>query len=386
MDPAAQRLIHNLHHPARGTPYQYVAVVTGGGAQAMAMLLGVPGASKAILEVLVPYHQRSLVGFLGREPDQNCSAETSKLMARRAIERARYLAPGQRVAGIGCTASLATDRPKKGDHRAHLSIETDNGSTTWTWVFKKGERDREGEEAVLDAVLLNAMAGTFGVTDRIEENRIKGEEELIIENLPTNDSLAKLYRGEVKRLCAGVDGAFHEDADAPALLLPGSFNPLHEGHLGMAAVAARLAGKPIAFEITIDNVDKPSLIIEEVCRRVRQFTGTFPLWLTRAPTFAEKAPLFPGTTFVVGYDTADRLVQAKYYGNSEKQMAEALESIRHHACRFLVAGRSDQNRERFLTLADVAMPEQFRDLFEAIPESEFRLDLSSTQVRNWMNR
>ncbi len=386
MDPAVQRLIHNLHHPARGTAYQYAAAVTGGGAQAMALLLGVPGASKAVLEVLVPYHPRSLVGFLGREPEQNCSVETSKLMARRAIERARYLAPGQRVAGIGCTASLASDRPKKGDHRVHFSIETDNGSTTWTLTFKKGERDREGEEAVLDAVLLNAMAATFGVAERIEEKRIKGEEELHIDNLPANVSLAKLYRGEVNRLCADVDGSFSEQAETPALMLPGSFNPLHEGHLGMAAVAARLAGKPIAFEITIDNADKASLTVEEVCRRVRQFTGSFPLWLTRSPTFAAKAPLFPGTTFVVGYDTADRLVQARFYGDSEAKMAEALELIRSHGCSFLVAGRFDQNKGRFLTLDDVPMPDQFRELFEAIPEDEFRLDLSSTQVRNWMHK
>src|SRR5260370_35180872 len=82
MDPTAHRLIHNLHHPTHGSPYQYVAVVTGGGAQAMAMLLGVHGASKAVLEVLVPLHQRSLVGLLGRVHGQNCYAVTAALMAQ----------------------------------------------------------------------------------------------------------------------------------------------------------------------------------------------------------------------------------------------------------------------------------------------------------------
>src|SRR5688572_32938983 len=38
----------------------------------------------------------------------------------------------------------------------------------------------------------------------------------------------------------------------------------------------------------------------EVERRVAQFRGVGPVWVTRAATFAEKAELFPGAVFVVG--------------------------------------------------------------------------------------
>src|SRR5437764_12725625 len=99
MDPATRRLIESLHDAS----YQYVLAVTGGGTQAAAHLLNVPGGSRTILEVLVPYHVHSLSEFLGDEPEQSCSPETSRLMARRAFERARSLVPGAITAGIGCT-------------------------------------------------------------------------------------------------------------------------------------------------------------------------------------------------------------------------------------------------------------------------------------------
>lgn len=60
-------------------------------------------------------------------------------------------------------------------------------------------------------------------------------------------------------------------------------------------------------------------------------------------------------------------------------MHEALAIVRRMACRFLVAGRL--TRGHFHTLADLPIPTNFMDLFEAIPEAEFRLDLSSTELR-----
>jgi hypothetical protein len=177
----------------------------------------------------------------------------------------------------------------------------------------------------------------------------------------------------------GNDGQPCPQARLPSLLLPGAFNPLHAGHRRLAEIASQLASLPPAFELSVVNVDKPPLSADEVLRRIRQFTGFAPLWLTRAPTFLEKARLFPGALFVVGLDTAERIVAARYYSSEESRMRDALEQIGRHGCRFLVAGRADG--ERFRTLADVALPEYCCELFEAISEADFRLDLSSTQLR-----
>src|SRR5207253_2225903 len=162
-------------------------------------------------------------------------APTAALLARRARERAVWLAPGVDVLGVGCTASLRSDRPKKGDHRIHAAAATAQGVRTLSLTLAKEQRSRQGEEEV----------------------------------------------------------------------------------------AAR----------RVVNADKPPLSEAEVRRRVAQLLWKAPAWLTRAPTFVEKARLFPGAVFVVGVDTAVRIVQPRFYGGSEEGMRTAMGEIRERGCR-----------------------------------------------------
>jgi Cytidylyltransferase-like len=169
----------------------------------------------------------------------------------------------------------------------------------------------------------------------------------------------------------------------PKLLLPGSFNPLHAAHLKLAEIASKRLGQPTAFELSIANVDKPPLDRAEIERRLHQFADNAPVWLTRAPTFVEKARLFPGVVFVVGADTAARILSPRYYRDAN--LDAALSEIRAYGCRFLVAGRVDGNGT-FLNLDDLLLAVAYRDLFDAIPAEVFRMDLSSTQLRTLRKR
>src|SRR5919199_177067 len=140
MDAAVRSLVAALH----GSPWRYSLAVTGGGAGAGAWLLS--------------------------------------------------------VAGVGCTASLRSDRPKRGDHRFHLSVETDTRTLTHSLTLAKEARDREGEEEVVDRVLLNALAEAFGLPDRLPVPLLPGEE-VLRDEAPDDDAVAELLAGRVPVLC-----------------------------------------------------------------------------------------------------------------------------------------------------------------------------------------
>ena len=71
----------------------------------------------------------------------------------------------------------------------------------------------------------------------------------------------------------------------------------------------------------------------------------------------------------------------RYYGGTESKMLGAVEEIASRGCRFLVAGRTDATG-RFRTLADIAIPQQFAQIFAEIPPSRFRMDISSSELRD----
>jgi hypothetical protein len=261
----------------------------------------------------------------------------------------------------------------------HVAVHGSRRTMTYSLTLNKGDRDREGEETVVGAVLLNALAENRGVVERVSLPLLLGEE-VEVESSAV-DPLSALLHGEIRAVCMDIDGRLRCDAPPPPALLPGSFNPLHEGHLELASVAARILGVPVAFELSVVNADKPPLSRADIEHRRRQFLWRAPLWLTHAPTFATKAELFPATTFVVGVDTAIRIVAPRFYHDSEDQMAAALERTRSLGCRFLVAGRVDGDG-RFMCCEELSLPERFRDLFRGIPGGAFRCDVSSTQLRS----
>ena len=374
MDALVQRQVERLH----GSETTVVVVVAGGGSRALSWLLGVPGASRTVLEVLVPYAPAALADYLGYRPQQVVALETARDMARIAYERARFLGTGGAVAGIGSTAALATDRPKRGAHRSFISGWAVDGVTTYALTLVKGLRDRAGEDEVISRLLLRALADVSSVDFDLPLS-LDARERLDIVTQDHRDAVERFVADGVKSVTIHADGAMAAEEQVRGGVLAGSFDPLHEGHEELARVAEENLGADVTFELSIANVDKPLLEETEVRRRIAQFAGKGSVVITRAATFIEKARLFPGCTFVIGWDTAMRLVDPRYYGGAVPEMVGSLTEMRRLRCRILVAGREQDGV--FHTLENVPVPADFVEMFTPIPEEAFRHDASSTRLR-----
>lgn len=360
-----RKLVEAIH----GSPGRIVMALSGGGSRTLAELLEVPGASRTLLEAVVPYCETAMTRWVRGRPDQFCAPRTARAMALVAFHRARELGEDPEVAaGVGCTASLATDRPKRGEHRAHVGLQTAERTACWSITLEKGRRSRQEEEELVSRLVLGAVADAAGLESRPPLD-LAEHEEVETSNVVAEPAWKDLLLGTVDVVRRG---------DATSVVFPGMFNPFHVGHRQMIEVAREMLGMPVALEISIENVDKPPLDYYEIARRLGQFAEDQPVWLSRAATFVEKSRLYPGSTFLVGTDTLRRIAEPRYYGDDAACRA-ALEKITQRGCRFLVFGRNLGTG--FIRLGDLDLPESLRAICREVPAERFREDVSSTSLR-----
>jgi hypothetical protein len=374
LDATLQQAIEQIHASA----HKLVLEFAGAGSLALYQLHSVAGSSRTIIEATDRYASTSLADLLGELPGQFVSRETAAAMAGRAYRRAMRLAePGTLCLGVACTAAIATDRVRRGEDRCWIAVRDSAGVSSYGLVMLKGARDRLGEEQLVSQLLLRAIAEACGIGAAVPLATRDGEQvETARES--AGDPLAQLLDGAARMVLVAPDGTATADQPVQGALLSGSFNPLHAGHERLAEAAAAALGMPVTFELPILNADKAPLGYAEIERRLEQFRWRYPVALSRAALFVDKAALFPGCVFVLGYDTAARLVDPRYYGGEAGRDA-ALASIRAQGCRFLVAGRVQDGV--FHTLDEIAIPAGARDLFIGLPEQAFRVDLSSSAIR-----
>ncbi len=166
-----QQLAQEVH----AREVRFVLAVTGGGSGAISTLLTEPGASRTVLAAAVPYAAEALTEWLGGRPDEFCSPRTGRAMAMAAYFKAVHYDPNSATCGVACTASLASDRPKRGSHRAHVGWQTASTTADYHLELRKGRRTREEEESLVAALVLNAVAEATGAAARLPLSLLEGE-------------------------------------------------------------------------------------------------------------------------------------------------------------------------------------------------------------------
>jgi nicotinamide mononucleotide (NMN) deamidase PncC len=372
-DDKTKQTIARLFDSGRRLVYEF----TGAGGLALAWLHSVAGSSRLLMEASDRYSPDSLANVLGYTPQKAVSAETAAAMSHRAYRRAVRLSDGELPClGLACTATIATDRDKRGDHACHVAVQDRAGRTDYSIVLRKGERERHEEESLIASLVVHALANACGI--EVPPLDVLPGEQVVRTHAAFADPVQLLLEGRARTVTVHTDGRLVADEPFTGVLLSGSFNPLHCGHETLLRVAGKFLNLTPAFELPIVNADKPALKPNEIERRIAQ-SRRYPVILTRAPLFRDKADLFPNCTFALGYDTAVRLVDPSYYGGKQGCI-DALSAVAKQNGRFLVAARPMPGAG-VRTLADAAPPMEFEDLFVELPRSEFLLDLSSTQLR-----
>ncbi len=381
----------------------YVAT-TGAIGGLMENLWLVPGASENILGSIFCYNRRALVDFLGFEPVSFCSSTTAEEMAARAYWHGMELArrdgrENPDVIGIGMTAAVATGRDRKGAERVHICVYTPDRVENRSHTFDKeppGANDdsrlalREGQGQACDMMTLNALLSFVGIPTVGVCAELERTDGSVLYHLSAYVTGSRFPFGLVAwngREPESERQAFDEMHYRPSLdkvadqviLLPGSFDPLHHGHIGLAEMIQKMTERLVVYEMTNTHPNKGIISADELGRRMEQFRAFAPVIVDdNAPLYIDKARLHKGVPMVMGADAALELLDSRHYGGDIMELYKVLAEFQELGTMLYVVGRLVKRTGAFMTLSDLPIPDRFRSIFRDV---SFREDVASSDLR-----
>jgi len=347
-------------------------IATGAGAGLQQLLWEVPGSSAYLSGASFPYSQEEQDEMLGFMPEHFCSEEAAIDLASAAYMKA-YRFNGPRPVGVGITASVASEKEHRGDHRVHACVITNDFVRSVSVTLDKGVgsdqrlKDGQGVDGLGFHLTLETI---FDITasplvKNVQDTSVLAKERFL---------LRPFFAANGRRL-ATMPNNKH------VALMPCAYNPPHEGHLGTAQNVMNQYGRTVVYEVTAEPPHKEALSAQLLLQRAKLLQGYDRLFTRKEPFYLDKARAYPGIPLVLGADAMVRMLDPKWGLDLEEMFKE----FRKLETKLLVAGRVVG--DKFTTVDDISKdfrlsnPRVWGYAQSVMLPVDGRFDVSSTELR-----
>lgn len=344
-------------------PVRVYVSASGAGSGIQDLLWSVPGASHYLVGGIFPYAKEALTKFLGYEPEKFCGPATAMDMAITSYLAASNGDPAVSPVGLGITASVASKQEHRGDHRVYGAVVSRHGIYASHIVLPKdGPDGRRSDGGTADNIGMDLVMAAVRPIDQgaLADFRAATEGKLL------RDASAEALLALYARPLFTRNGQRLNLPTGKLKMLPGAFNPVHEGHYAAT-------DEQTIFQITAKTPHKEPLGVIEILDRLQRIRGRDVLILEKGATYLDKARMFPGTQFVIGTDTLARIMDPKW-GYDPKDMLQEIDGL---GVTFSISPRDFC--DQVTAFKDV--PKEYMHLFTVQPQHAHS-GLSSTAIRS----
>ena len=282
-------------------------IATGGGAGLQQLLWQVPGSSAYLSGASFPYspeEQRELLGFM---PEHFSSEEAAIDLASEAYMKA-YKFGGKKPVGLGIAASVASEKIHRGDHRVFACIITEEQVRTCQYTLEKGAGS---EVRLLDGETCDDI-GFLLLTEALALDEVEYTHPDHPYQTKRAEDKAKARFFERPFFAANGQRFSTMPHNKHVALMPGAYNPPHEGHFGTAQHVMDEYGRTVVYEVTAEPPHKEALPVQLLLQRAKLLHGRDRLFTRKEPFYIDKARAFPGIPLVLGADAMVRMLDPKW--------------------------------------------------------------------------